>query len=102
MQFLTLVNHIDDFIWLEQFFTFYQCCKVCGVIKCCTVRFQDHTWRNLFGIGLFFDIYNKGSVINMCIAFIFQSFYHIRDVFLCVRFPFPEVKFNIQVRIVFL
>ena len=102
MQFLTFVNYIDDFVRLEQFFTLYQCRKVCGIIKCCTVGLQDHTRWDLFGIGLFFDIYHECSIINMRIAFLLQSFHHIRDVFLCVRFPFPEVKFNIQVRIVFL
>ena len=102
MQFLTFVNYIDDFVRLEQFFTLYQCRKVCGIIKCCTVGLQDHTRWDLFGIGLFFDIYHECSVINMRITFLLQPFHHIRNVLLRVRFPFPEVKFNIQVRIVFL
>ena len=92
VEFLAFVYDVEDLIRIEEFYSFYDRCKVCCCIKGCSVGFEKHAWRDFFGICVFFDIYNECSLIFVCEALVFHHLDHIRDVWLCVGFLFPEVE----------
>ena len=102
MQFLTLINNIDHLIWIIQFLTFYQCSKICCIIQRSSVRFQNHTRRNLFFICLFCNVYYKRTLIIMCESFLLEHLNHIRNICLGICFTFPEIKIYTQSLVVLL
>ena len=102
VQFLTFVYHVENLIRMIQFHSLDDRRKVCRIIEGSPVRFQDHARRDFLGVRLFFDIYYKCSVIDIGITVIFEVFYHIRDVRLCIGLAFPEIKRYIQTFVILL
>ena len=102
VQFLTFIYHVEDLIRMIQFHSLDDRRKVCRIIEGSPVRFQDHARRDFLGVRLFFDIYYKCSVIDIGITVIFEVFYHIRDVRLCIGLAFPEIKRYIQTFVILL
>ena len=74
--------------------------EVRGRVERRAVGLQDDAGRNLLAVALLCDIDNQRTFGLVRIAVLFHFFDHARDQRLDRRLPVPQIKINIQVRVV--
>ena len=102
MHALAFIHHINITVRMEVLLTLNNGGKVGGGIQGSAVGFPYETGRNLLGICLLCHIHHKGALAFVSQAFIHQHLDHVRNIRLRIAFALPQVKFHIQVGIIFL
>ena len=100
IQFLPLIHHIDDLIRIPVLHPHDDCSQVRCIVKGGSVRFENHTGRDLLGIRLLRHVNDQGPLVRMGVTVFLQIADEARNVGLRVRFFLPEFEFHIQAGII--
>ena len=100
MQRLAFVDNIHDTVRAEIPFALDEGGKVGRFINCAAVGFQNNARRDWRGIAFFFDIYDESPFAFIGEPLIFHHPDHIGNKRVGIAFAEPEIKVDVQPRIV--